>query len=275
MPESWNDEENTIVIVAYGKMLLDEHFGRPYVKAEHRRSVESLTGRSKGSVEFKFQNISAVFMGLGEIWIAGYKPAFNFQSSLIDAVIGWLDQNKDWALRIPLSRSPGFSEGENLWIGPPPTNSNAPEPEALPRLSNIAKLGDVAGRDERNHRLGEAGEARILAHERASLRSAGAHNLSEQVRWVSKLDGDGAGYDILSFEPSGREKLLEVKTTNGWERTPFYISRNELAVAEQNQKTWSLVRLWNFSQKPRAFEIRPPLERHVSLTATGFEACFN
>ena len=29
------------------------------------------------------------------------------------------------------------------------------------------------------------------------------------------------------FEPSGKPRLIEVKTTNGWERTPFYISANE------------------------------------------------
>ncbi len=29
--------------------------------------------------------------------------------------------------------------------------------------------------------------------------------------------------------------LIEVKTTNGWERTPFHISRNELAVADENR----------------------------------------
>jgi hypothetical protein len=47
---------------------------------------------------------------------------------------------------------------------------------------------------------------------------------------MSEEDGDGAGYDIASFAPDGRPRLIEVKTTNGWERTPFHISRNELAV---------------------------------------------
>lgn len=274
MSEAWSDEENTIIVATYGAMLLDEHFGRSYVKAEYNRLVQSKIDRSRGSIEFKFQNVSAVLMGLGEIWIHGYKPAFNYQSSLLDAVLDWLAQNSDWSQRLPLSQHSGFSEDEPLWIGPPPTNSNLPEPDALPKLIDLAKLGDAAGRDERNHRLGKAGEARVLAHEKSSLRNAGAHDLSEKVRWVAQVDGDGAGYDILSFEPSGQERLLEVKTTNGWERTPFHISRNELAVAERNIHTWCLVRLWDFSRKPQAFEIRPPLDRHVSLTPTSFEASF-
>ncbi len=50
------------------------------------------------------------------------------------------------------------------------------------------------------------------------------------MRWVSDEDGDGAGYDIASFERDGRARLIEVKTTRGWERTPFHITCNELAV---------------------------------------------
>ena len=63
------------------------------------------------------------------------------------------------------------------------------------------------------------GEERVLAHERASLRSAGRDDLARKVRWVSEQDGDGAGYDIASFAPDGQVRLIEVKTTNGWERT--------------------------------------------------------
>ena len=48
------------------------------------------------SIEYKHQNISAVLKGLGEDWIPGYKPAFNFQASLVDAVVRWLDRHPDW-----------------------------------------------------------------------------------------------------------------------------------------------------------------------------------
>jgi hypothetical protein len=83
-----------------------------------------------------------------------------------------------------------------------------------------------------------------------------------------------AGYDIQSFDPDGSDRLIEVKTTNGWERTPFHITRNELAVADERRRDWRLVRLWNFSREPQAFELRPALDAYVSLMATSYQANF-
>ena len=91
-------------------------------------------------------------------------------------------------------------------------------------MQAIARKFDVAGRDERNRSLGKAGEERVLQHERAILSGAGGQDLAKKVRWISQEEGDGAGYDISSFTPDGNSRLIEVKTTNGWERTPFHIS---------------------------------------------------
>ncbi len=168
----------------------------------------------------------------------------------------------------------GLHEAAQLWVGPPPTLSNQPPPQELEQMLHIARKFDVAGRDERNRALGRAGEERVLAHERAALKVAGRDDLARKVRWVSEEDGDGAGYDIASFAPDGRPRLVEVKTTNGWERTPFQITQNELAVAEERRAEWCLFRLWNFSRDPKAFELRPPLDAHVSLTPTSFQASF-
>lgn len=275
--EAWTDEENDLIVADYFAMLVDDLSARRYNKAEHRRALlPLLNNRSEGSVEFKHQNISAVLKGLGEDWIPGYKPAFNFQMTLADAVARWLALNPSW-----LGRSPGLSpdarvrEGAPIWIGPPPTLSNLSPPQELEQMQLIARKFDVAGRDERNRALGRAGEERVLDHERVALRAAGRDDLARKVRWVSVEDGDGAGYDIASFAPDGMPRLIEVKTTNGWERTPFHISRNELAVAEERRSEWCLFRLWNFSRDPKAFELQPPLDAHVSLTATRFKASFD
>ena len=273
----WTDNENDLIVADYFAMLADDIAGRPYNKAEHRRGLlPLLNSRSEGSVEFKHQNISAVLKGLGEDWIPGYKPAFNFQMTLVDAVARWLALNPVWLGRQPVVRSAGgLRDTAQIWVGPPPTLSNQPPPQELEQMLHIARKFDVAGRDERNRALGRAGEERVVAHERSALKVAGRDDLARKVRWVSEEDGDGAGYDIASFTLDGQERLIEVKTTNGWERTPFYISRNELAVAEERRSEWRLFRLWNFSREPKAFELHPPLDAHVALTATSFQASFH
>ena len=257
-------------------MFADDIAGRHYNKAEHNRRLQAIIDRPRGSIEYKHQNISAALMGLGEGWIPGYKPAFNIQGSLVDAVARWLDRHPDWlapAARMAMGpSSSGLQDVAMLWIGPPPTHSNAPPPKELEQMSAIARKYDVAERDARNRALGRAGEERVLAHERASLLVAGRTDLADRIRWVSHIDGDGAGYDIRSFDTDGADRLIEVKTTNGWERTPFHITRNELSVAEVHREGWRLVRLWNFAREPRAFELRPPLEAHVSLMATSYQA---
>ena len=274
---TWTDIENDLIVADYFAMLADDVSGRPYSKAEHRRALlPLLNNRSEGSIEFKHQNISAVLVGLGEDRIPGYKPAFNYQMALEDAVDRWLAENPSWLARVVTGPQENeLREAPQIWVGPPPTLSNQPPPQELEQVLRVARKFDVAARDERNRALGRAGEERALKHERAQLRSAGRDDLARKVIWVSEEEGDGAGYDIASFETDGRPRLIEVKTTNGWERTPFHITRNELAVAEERRSEWCLFRLWNFSREPKAFELRPPLNAHVSLTATAFQASFH
>lgn len=272
----WTDAENDLIVADYFAMLAADFAGRPYNKSEHRRALlPLLQGRSESSVEFKHRNISAVLKASGEDWISGYKPAFKRQGSLEDAVMRWLTANPAWRVSCRDSHSQhDVMEASPLWLARPPGPSNLPPPDEAAHLHRIGRKFDVAARDERNRALGRAGEERVLEHERSILRSAGREDLADQIRWVSEEDGDGAGYDIASFEPEGRRRLIEVKTTNGWERTPFHVTRNELAVAEERRAEWCLFRLWNFSREPKAFELRPPLDAHVSLTPTTFEANF-
>ena len=277
MPNTpWTDKENDLIVADYFAMLANELAGHPDNKAERRRNLMTLIGRSEGSIERKHQNISAVLKGFNEDWINGYKPLVNFQASLVDAVARWLDSQHNWRQQIPPGKTTDTRAAvEEIWVGPSPTLSNVPKPKELEQTLRIARKFDAAGRDERNRALGRAGEERVVAHERFMLRSADRDDLARKVRWISEEEGDGAGYDIASFTPNGRERLIEVKTTNGWEFSPFHISRNELAVANERSSEWCLFRLWNFTRRPRAFELYPPLEAHLSLTATSYLASFD
>ncbi|MGB5483317.1 DUF3883 domain-containing protein [Parasphingorhabdus sp.] len=277
--DDWSESENDLIVADYFSMLSAEIQGRGYNKAEHNRNLQPMVPRrTRGSIEFKHQNISAVLLGLGQPWIIGYKPKARFQNSLVDAVLRRLDYKSSW-LDTEFQKSGNSKSTANilveeptLWIGPPPTFANVPSPVDTKFMAAIGRKYDVAARDASNRALGKAGEERVLAHEISALRQASRNDLAEKVQWTSVEEGDGAGYDIASFEPDGKRRLIEVKTTNGWERTPFHISRNEIAVAEEKRETWHLIRLWNFAREPKAFSIRPPLDAHVSLTPTSFLA---
>jgi hypothetical protein len=90
MSESdWTDEENDLIVADYFDMLLAELSNTPYVKSHHRRNFlpKLRSIRNEGSIDFKHQNISAVMLDLGQPRINGYKPASQFQLSLVDAVV--------------------------------------------------------------------------------------------------------------------------------------------------------------------------------------------
>jgi hypothetical protein len=94
------------------------------------------------------------------------------------------------------------------------------------------------------------------------------------VRWVSAEDGDGAGYDIFSFSGAGAERLIEVKTTNGSARTPFFLTRNECGMAEERPANWMIYRVHLFAKTPRIFTIAPPLEKAIKLAPETWRASF-
>lgn len=270
----WEDNENDAVVASYFSMLSYELFGRPYNKAANNRELQDRTGRSRGSIEFKLSNVTAACVSLGLPTIQGYRPRFNFQMSLAESVARWIAKNPDWETALNKQKSAGFADAGLLFLGVAPTLRNAPHPEETEQIDRVARRFDVAGRDDRNRALGYAGEEVVFQYERRALRQNGRNDLAKRVRWTSREDGDGVGYDIASFTPDGRARLIEVKTTNGWERTPFHISRNELEVSNERRDDWCLLRLYEFAREPRAFELRAPLEAHVSLIATSYQASF-
>ena len=92
---------------------------------------------------------------------------------------------------------------------------------------------------------------------------------------MAQEDGDGAGYDIHSFDREGRDRLIEVKTTLGGATTPFYLTRNELAVAEERLDAFKLLRVHSFAREPRMFEISPPLAGFtLRLSPHTYQATF-
>ena len=267
----WSNWEVDAIVADYFAMLANEIAGTRFNKSEHRRALQSLTGREPGSIERKHQNISAVLERLGLPFIRGYKPLAHFQNALLDAVERYLASKGQPIFQFTASAPSFVAEPPNLWIGPAPEvePKDHSEPE---RLRRLVRKFDPAERDARNRSLGKRGEELVFLHEQRRLRVHGQLDLARKVEWTSEVHGDGAGYDIRSFDLDGSERLIEVKTTNGPAKTPFFLSENERAFSTERPDAFRLLRLYSFVAKPSAFELRPPLSDRLALSATNYRA---
>jgi hypothetical protein len=269
--KDWTDEELDLIVADYFLMLNNEADGVPFNKAQHNRVLRSKIDRSEGSIEFKHQNISAVLQHLGLPRIRGYVPAANYQKAIIASIDRYLSRN-------PVALHPertvsGLMERPGLFVETPPALLPVtPRREDIERL--VRKFNPVE-RDFRNRKLGRDGEELVFHFEREKLQRIDRPDLAKKVRWISEEDGDGAGYDILSFNEKGKEKLLEVKTTVGSDTTPFYITRNELSLSSERPEAFRLCRVFDFSMRPRMFELEPPLTNFVHLSPLSYEASFS
>ncbi len=111
----------------------------------------------------------------------------------------------------------------------------------------------------------------MLEFERTRLRNNGRDDLAEKVTRISESLGDGAGYDILSFENDGRERYVEVKTTSLGMHAPFLVSVNEVEFSEQHCEQYWLYRVFNVAKQPTLFVVRGSL-RKCCLEPTQFRA---
>jgi hypothetical protein len=267
----WQDDELDAIVADYFDMLESELSGRPYVKARHSQALMARIGRTHRSVEFKHQNISAVMDELGLPWIPGYIPKRNYQNAIFDAIDRYLTRQPAILDRVPAAQM-APAKPATVFVDPPLL---ANEAEPIPdRLRRLVQKFDPVERDYRNRSLGRAGEAFVMDLERLQLTEADRADLARKVRWVAAEDGDGAGYDILSFDQSGCTRLIEVKTTNGSARTPFYLSRNERALADERSREWRIYRVHHFANEPHIFTIAPPLEESVHLRPETWRASF-
>ena len=268
----WRDDELDAIVADYFEMLEVEMSGRQYVKMRHAETLMAQIGRSHRSVEFKYENISAVLGELGLPWIPGYKPKRNYQGAIFDAIDRYLSGHSAILDSLPAPRATtGLPDA--VFVGAP---SVLPAAEPVPaRLRRLVRKFDPVERDYRNRSLGRAGESFVVDLERRRLTQLDRSDLARKVRWVAAEDGDGAGYDVLSFDLTARERLIEVKTTNGPVRTPFYLSRNERGLATERPQEWRIYRVHPFATDPRVFTIAPPLESAVYLRPETWRALFD
>lgn len=269
----WSRSEVQLVVADYLAMLTEELSGRPYNKSAHRATLRhQLLGRSDGSIERKHQNISAVLIERSLPYIDGYKPLGNYQRMLADEVdavlVRWdLGPVERIAAKVddldtaplPLTRvdAPVGASGGGQWVG------NSWRTGRLRRIDYVAF-------EAANRTLGEAGERLVFEHERRTLIAEGREDLARRVRWASKEDGDGCGYDIRSFKPDGAERWIEVKTTRRGQYMPFLVSRNEVECSIGEPARFELHRLFSFPRDPGMFVLRGSLRDTCCLEPRAY-----
>lgn len=264
--QDWTRDEVEATVRDYFEMLRFEATGQSFNKAEHNEQLrQSLRARSKGSIEMKHQNISAVLDQLGLPYIRGYKPRSNFQDLLREVVLAHVQREQPVLQNIVDAIEEQTEPGNKTYRGvlvEPPMPENIPVPRRRQRLPR--KL-DYAARDERNRSLGLSGESWVLGFEENRLNEASRADLAAKIDWVSERCGDGTGYDIMSFEEDEVTRFIEVKTTNGGSLTPFIISQNELDFSEEAEDAFCLYRVFQFSKSPQLFIVRGDLNQVLHL----------
>ena len=275
----WTRAEVEAAVADYLDMLACEIRGERVNKARHNRELQDrLDRRSRSAVEFKHRNISAVLIAEGFPYIDGYKPLRNVQAELRTVVrerireIAGLIRADVEAPQAPVV------VGDVLGIEVDPPDPT--EREFGERRSDYLTPGTAAGpidyllREARNRSLGDAGEALVMDYERVRLERAGKDHLARNVEQVSRTRGDHMGFDIHSYEASGRDRFIEVKTTRYGRHTPFYISDGELRFSEEHAESYRLYRLFGFRQHPLLFTLPGDVSAHVQLQPVNYRARF-
>lgn len=272
----WTREEVQAAVEDYFHMLRQTLLGQRVNKSAHRRALlRKLNGRSEGAIEMKHQNISAVMIDLGAMPLTGYRGLPNYQDLLVEIVAAHLanDEALDRAALEAVSRGAepviGFEFSQVVVPAPKPAR-RVSEPSAT--YARIPVRRDYVERESRNRSLGLAGELFVLEFEARRLHAAGQKRLADKVEHISKTIGDGLGFDILSFEPSGKERFIEVKTTAFAETTPFFISSNELSFSSENAEQFQLYRLFDFRGSPRMFHLKGAVEANCLLDPVSYRA---
>lgn len=261
-------------------MLTNELAGRRYNKSAHNEALRQLLpNRSKGSIEFKHQNISAVLIGLGYPYIDGYKPRSNFQELLRRVLEEQLESSSrvsalaEQLVSSPVSAAAGDIVWSNVEVGIPSGDGALGATYERLRLARAPQASiDYLEREARNVSLGSAGEEFVLAFEHRRLWTLGHRTLANKVEHVARTRGDGLGFDILSFEADGRDRIIEVKTTRFGNMTPFYATQREVEVSERQHDHFHLYRVFRFTKKPQLFVLRGALREAAILDPIVYRA---
>lgn len=284
----WSWHECELIVNDYFDMLVQELNGEKYNKAQHNRDlVQAMKqSRNRSAIENKHQNISAVLKDMGVPIIDGYKPLGNYQRNILPDVVG-----AAMAQHLSIQKLIKKINQQPVTV---PTVENILESLVAAPSRQIEELDKIPGNIETeiaaynvkryslpkkdylaqeamNQALGLSGEKHVVNYEKARLIIEGKESLADRIEHIS-LEDDGAGYDIHSYHANGKDRFIEVKTTNYDRYRQFYVSPNELAVSKKLGEDYHLYRVFNFKCSPKLFISQGSLERGYNLTPSAYSA---
>lgn len=117
---------------------------------------------------------------------------------------------------------------------------------------------DYESDNQRKAAIGDRGEKIVFDLEVKRLKDQGLERLARKVKRLS-LESDSYGFDILSYENNGEERLIEVKATmSRVGLANFYLTKNELKVAKENSNFYIYIVFDLSNQTPKVWPIKNP-----------------
>src|SRR5688500_3967829 len=184
--EDREEREVETVVADYLGMLREELAGDSYNKAERNRALQQLlSGRSRGSIECKHQNVSAVLIELNAPYITGYKPRANFQALLRDVIERQLVLVPELALLAaefverPAAEPRMPADLLAIEVPAPIREKRVPMVRLPAPVIRRPIFPDYVAIEARNTSLGRAGEELVLEFESQRLWKAGLKSYAD------------------------------------------------------------------------------------------------
>lgn len=127
-------------------------------------------------------------------------------------------------------------------------------------------------KDQKNSKLGDLGKDIVVEYEKKELIKQGRKDLINDIKPTREFIGNTAKYDVRSFDKSGNEKYIEVKTTTGSVNNEFHISDREVEFSQNHGENYFLYRVYNLDANTMTADLKikkGPIEIE-KLTARKF-----
>lgn len=266
----WTDKQNEAMVATYLEYLRYDLEGHRRRSGEFLRVASERTGRSEGGCSMKASNISFLVSELDIPPLSGFKPLPHIQPKLREVVAAGVENSgiREVALRA--------AESKPEPVAAEPSGKQVEPPTGI-KVVQSARRGtgqhrDYASVEAQNRKLGLEGELAVLTLIKKQLADAGRDDLADRTEHVSVTQGDGLGYDILTYDASDDEPLyVEVKTTERPKSWPFLVSAGEVRASAELGDRFRLYRVCDWgSERFSYYVLEGSLETSCNLVPTTY-----